>query len=353
MECYDSNNTQGNVFETNTTRSQRPQTGYDLPIYGLDDGQFYEIHIPAITCIAISFFSGLAVLISSFRIQSYKTFFSWTTSERFVVYLSFCDILFNMAHSLDHIHIVITRDHVYPKGLCSFYGFMLAEFISAQNLLVNIIAFNAFLLLYYCRQMNFGVRDWRLLVYTYGVPLIATSIAASLKTLGPNGTFCYFDGVRGEVANLLFTTVPLILVLTCNIILYWLTWRRIRIDSKRIKNVLGKEAATIRASHRVAGTMTIFVMAFLIQWWAMAIYGVWQLVGNVPQVLFQFVTTFSNTGGVINGIVYIIIRRRNSNKPNRNRTVKVALKKQTTPQDVIMVSVIQFGNKSDSNNNSG
>lgn len=44
----------------------------------------------------------------------------------------------------------------------------------------------------------------------------------------------------------------------------------------------------------------------------MALYGVWQLVDEnlVPQALFQFVTTFSNVGGVLNGIVYIVIRKR-------------------------------------------
>ena len=56
--------------------------------------------------------------------------------------------------------------------------------------------------------------------------------------------------------------------------------------------------------------MSLFVAAFLIQWWAMALYGISQLVAIVPQALFQFVTTFSNVGGILNAIVYIIIRRR-------------------------------------------
>lgn len=96
-----------------------------------------------------------------------------------------------------------------------------------------------------------------------------------------------------------------------NIVLYFLTWQRISVEGKRLKNALGKNAKSIRASHQAARTMSLFVTAFFAQWWAMALYGTWQLIDeNVPQALFQFVTTFSNIGGILNGIVYIIIRRR-------------------------------------------
>lgn len=56
--------------------------------------------------------------------------------------------------------------------------------------------------------------------------------------------------------------------------------------------------------------MSLFVTAYLIQWWALGLYGMWQLVAEVPQLLFNFVTTFSNIGGILNGIVFIIIMRR-------------------------------------------
>lgn len=71
--------------------SDGDKSGYDLPVYGLENGQFYSIHIPAITCIILSFISVVAILVASFRLQSIKTFFSWTKSERFVVYLALCD----------------------------------------------------------------------------------------------------------------------------------------------------------------------------------------------------------------------------------------------------------------------
>ena len=58
--------------------------------------------------------------------------------------------------------------------------------------------------------------------------------------------------------------------------------------------------------------MSLFVTAFFVQWWALTVYGAWQLASEVPQILFQAVTTFSNLGGVLNGIVFIIIKKRQS-----------------------------------------
>jgi hypothetical protein len=47
----------------------------------------------------------------------------------------------------------------------------------------------------------------------------------------------------------------------------------------------------------------------------MSLYGIWQLIDDVPQLLFSFVTTFSNVGGILNGIVLIIILKRKTANP--------------------------------------
>jgi hypothetical protein len=162
--------------------------GYSLPVYGLADGTFYNIHVPAMTCICISFISALSVISYSFYHQKISTFFKWTKSERFVVYMALCDALFNMAHFSDHFHIAVTKTMPYPKSLCAFYGFMLAEFITAQSLMVNIVAINVFILIFYRKHLNFGRCDYRLLVYIFGVPGLGATIAAAAGQLGPNGS---------------------------------------------------------------------------------------------------------------------------------------------------------------------
>ena len=176
-------------MENNTTFTEHAfSDGYDLPVYGLNQGHFYSLHIPALVCIFLSFAAAVLTIILSFRRKCFRTFFSWSKSERLVVYLAVCDAAFNVAHSLDHLHIVITKDHVHPKELCQFYGFMLAEFISAQNLMVNVIAVNAFVTIFVGRQVDFGVRDYRLLLWAFGVPFVCAVIAGVAGQYGPNGS---------------------------------------------------------------------------------------------------------------------------------------------------------------------
>lgn len=292
------------------------KSGYDLPVYGLKNNTFYGIHIPAIICIVSSFTCAIIAITLSFKRQNYKGFFTkWTRSDRFIVYLALCDGLFNVAHFTDHMHIVIVRDHVYPKELCEFYGFTLALFITAQNLCVNIVAINAFVLMYFSKHLNFGRFDWKLLTWTFAVPFVGAAIAGISGQLGPNGAYCYFDGVKGKVANICFTTVPLLIILVMNIVLYVLTWKRIHDQTEVVKQSYGKMSASMSASHRAAQAMSLFVVAFFIQWWAMAFYGIWQLVNeNVPQPVHHFVTTFSNIGGCLNLGVYFLIRRRQLQK---------------------------------------
>ena len=174
-------------MDINDSKETELRDGWDLEVYGLKNGQFYYIHVPAICCILTSLCCVIIVLILSFRRQSYRTFFAWTKSERFVVYLAICDGLFNIAHSADHLHMIITKDHVYPKGLCGFYGFTLAEFITAQNLLVNIVAVNAFILIYFQKHLAFGRWDWKLLTWTFAVPFIGAISAAIAGQFGTSG----------------------------------------------------------------------------------------------------------------------------------------------------------------------
>jgi hypothetical protein len=174
---------------TNTSDSfDKKRDGYDLPVYGLSTGTFYYLHVPALFCIVCSITCVFIAIIMSFRQKDYKAFFSWTKSERFVIYLAICDGGFNTFHSMDHMQYVITKDHVRPIELCEFYGFMLAEFVVAQILMVNVVAINAFRLMVFRKNFNFGKNDWRLLVWTFGLPFVASTVVAVTGQLGPNGS---------------------------------------------------------------------------------------------------------------------------------------------------------------------
>ena len=180
-----------NVSSASSSNDEKPalRNGYDIPLYGIDNGTFYFIHIPAIVCICASFTCALISIVLSFKRKKYYTFYrNWATSERFIVYLAICDGLFNVSHFTDHMHIVIVRDHVRPKELCEYYGFNLAVFVTSQNLMVNVVAINAFILMYFHRHLNFGKRDWKLISWTFGAPFVGATIAGVTGQLGTNGS---------------------------------------------------------------------------------------------------------------------------------------------------------------------
>ncbi|XP_071161988.1 uncharacterized protein [Mytilus edulis] len=314
-----------------TATTTELKDGYDLPVYGLANGTFYSIHVPALICICFSFTCVISVITYSFYHQHISTFFKWTKCERFAVYIAICDGLFNISHFSDHLHIVLTKELPTPKHLCAFYGFLLAEFVTAQNLLVSIVAINVFVLVYFRKKLDFGCKDYRLLGFIFGAPALGLTVTAGLGQLGPNGSFCFFDGVKGQIANFIYTTILLSAITITNILLYIISWFRIYRETKAIKI----SRKSLIASHRAAKTMSLFVFAFLVQWWAMATYGIWQWVTDVPQTLFHFVTTFSNLGGVLNGIVFIIIVRRKRYATDSSISIQY-IKESTTDKTVTM-----------------
>ncbi|KAL4217514.1 hypothetical protein ACF0H5_023963 [Mactra antiquata] len=247
-------------------------------------------------------------VIISFRQHKHKHFFTkWTKSDRFIVYMAFCDGFFNISHFLDHTHMAVTKDHVYPKALCEFYGFCLLWFIAAQMLLVNVVAINIFMLMYFDVNINFGQRDWRLLLYTFGVPFIASCVAVTTGQLGPFGIACCFDSVKGQLA-VWFTTVPSILIIVVNIILYALTWKRIRHQTTVIKKWI-PTTMTARNTQKTARRMSLFVVVFVLQWFPVSVHSLWNLIQPVHPIMLHIAVIFPNLGGCFNLAVCLLIRR--------------------------------------------
>ena len=93
----------------------------------------------------------------------------------------------------------------------------------------------------------------------------------------------------------------------------FLTWYKIKSEAKKLSKYLGREAQTIRASHSAAKRMSLLVAAFVIQWGVGPACAIWALVSKsskVPNVVVYGVVVLFNIGGILNGAVYLIIRRR-------------------------------------------
>ncbi|XP_063400187.1 uncharacterized protein LOC134684807 [Mytilus trossulus] len=221
-----------------TTKIHAPRDGYDLPLFGLENHHFASLHLTALSCISISLTFSVFVLALSFRNSNHR-FLSWTKSKRLVVYMAICDGVFNLTHSLEHLQIYITKDHVRPRELCMFYSFVIGEFISAQMFMVNAVSINVFSMIYMRKDIHLGKYDWKLLLYTFG-----------------------------------------------------------------------HAAQSIKCVHKTARNMSLFVAVFFIKWFPLAVFSITALLGHIPEVIMYMAISFTNIGGVLNGLVFIIIKRR-------------------------------------------
>ncbi|WAR17469.1 hypothetical protein MAR_032063, partial [Mya arenaria] len=295
--------------------------------FKLRDGYDIPVHIPAIVCIAASLLCAVAAITLSFRRKSYRTFFiKWSKSERLVVYLSTCDALFSVSHLLDHIHIVITKDHVRPKELCAIYGFMLTVFITAQVLIVNVVAINAFVMMYFNKKIFFGKYDSGLLVWTFGCRSSALLLQRSTGSLDQwEARKCFIDALNGTVASLIFTTIPLPIIMTLNTLLYIMTWFKIRNQANNLKKTLGPLTRTANAPYKAARNMSMFVLALFVQWSFTAVFGSWAVIvknpAKIPEVMHDFGLIFSNLGGIMNLVIFVKIRKNDQERPKHDRRI--------------------------------
>lgn len=159
----------------------------EIPVRGLNSERFYPYHITAIICIGASLVGVVAILYISFKSRLYRSFFQWTISDRFVVYIAACDGLFNLSHLLDHVQMVVTRSHVHPPNLCVVYAYLVVVFTTAQGLLVSVIALNSFCVVHFGKSGKFGSYDWKLHIFIFGIPTMEASLAVLLNKLGPTG----------------------------------------------------------------------------------------------------------------------------------------------------------------------
>ncbi|XP_060067600.1 uncharacterized protein LOC132547814 [Ylistrum balloti] len=282
---------------------------FDIELVGTDSWSFRLLHSLAITCLGLSIFSALYVIIASSMDRGLRQFFTWTKSDRFVFYMACTEIVLDITHLLDHSQILITRDHVRPEMLCKAYGFIINSLVLTQILTVNVIAVTVFHVICRHKDIDNGSSDWKMFLWIFGMPLTSSVVFAALGQFGTNGGFCLFDNVRGRIGNLI-VSVPMILILIANTTLYGFTWCRVRIESRALEASLGPTVNASARSHRVARNMFLFLIVYFIQWWPASILSILVLFPNPPVHMIYFVTTFCNIGGILNAVVYFVIRRR-------------------------------------------
>ena len=159
------------------------ENGYDIPVFGVGHSCFYAIHVTAMCCLILSLISAIAVIFALFKTQKKTSFMKWPKHERFLVYRCICNSVYCGIHMLDHIQILIAQDHVRPTGLCNVYTTILINACMCES------SFSlAFLSIAFRTNVDFGQRDWKLLVNVCVIGPFSLALMVSLMdVLGPTG----------------------------------------------------------------------------------------------------------------------------------------------------------------------
>ncbi|XP_074645818.1 uncharacterized protein LOC141902076 [Tubulanus polymorphus] len=270
---------------------------------------FVTIHTIAVSCLSISIIVSTVVIAVLFTEQPACNLRKKKRVERFVIYLQFCDLLFNVSHLSDHIYIFAHQ--AYPtKTLCLVFAFLLNQFVVGTPLMTMAIALNTFLMVVMDKKLSFGVYDWRLWLVPMGLPFIFGIIGVSVPYYGPSGSWCFIDmSPKWKVLNSVHSSI-MILVFFGNCILYLTTWIRIKHATNRLG--MHNTADMMHRKHKIyhsAHSMTVFVSAYVLQYTAFVVNSIWALVSIPTPELIMATVFFTNLGGPFNCVAYTIFRR--------------------------------------------
>jgi hypothetical protein len=159
------------------------ENGWDIPVFGVGHSCFYAIHVTAMCCLILSLISAIAVIFALLKSKNKTSFMKWPKHERFLVYGCICNSVYCGIHMLDHIQILIAQDHVRPPGLCNVYTTILINACMCES------SFSlAFLSIAFRTNVDFGQRDWKLLVNVCVIgPFFSRLNGFTHGCLGPTG----------------------------------------------------------------------------------------------------------------------------------------------------------------------
>ena len=169
--------------------------------------------------------------------------------------------------------------------------------------------------------------------------------------------------MNGRLMQLTMITIPQSVIIVINIVLYILTWFKIRRQQPQLMSLKGYERRVTKRAHKAAKNMILFVSAFLIQWCPVGVFTLWTALHNVaPLPVLQCGIISSNIGGLLNGFVFMVVRhqqkksRRNSmyqsSEYSRYSTVlryqDVVCPRESRSSSVAIMAALKQGSPSDS-----
>eukprot|EP01084_Bolivina_argentea_P186510 321488_1 len=261
------------------------------------------IHIAALIPSSLSILASIFIIITG--ILYHHKFTNMTFGAKLPIFISICDLLFEIMHGGDHLHNIITG-FVSEDALCQLFGCMKPFSINCQTtwalavaLYLNRSVFNKS-----STQPTFGQHNIYLHIFCWGVPLTILLFGFIFDVYGVEGPWC---GVPDALTDILMVDMWMCLALFILIFNYSAIIYKLRniANKKSDSNKEHSNNAAQKSNHRiktVIRTIGLYPIAYFIQWLAYALYKSNAVEQTYETALWVVIT--ANCGGIFNLFLY-------------------------------------------------
>ncbi|KAJ3410994.1 hypothetical protein HDV05_002938 [Chytridiales sp. JEL 0842] len=209
--------------------------------------EMYALHGVALFFIGCSALGSLYMIVRTIQKGKYTTI-----GERFPLYLAVLDLLWSLAHSIDHSWMVVTAGANPPPAACSALGATLGLFMMAEIMLVNLLAISMFLTVYMNWSLSYGKGDWILGVLTFGVPITFVAFGLGFNGFGHDYFYCFIN-VTTRAGHILLGII-LAAAIACIFLpaaCFYLIYAKVASHTKNMKDL--QHHKTSSGTHQVTG----------------------------------------------------------------------------------------------------
>ncbi|CAC5422977.1 unnamed protein product [Mytilus coruscus] len=284
------------------------ENGYDVPFVGDETNAGFYIGILNFILMISSCIAGLVTVTFSFKYNK-KRFMKWRYVDRFIVYKALNDMLYYFSPLCYTVHVTLEKVNYPVPAFCTMYAIISNVFGLSQALLTVTIAVTAFVLVYFNKQLTIGPRDCYLYIIVLIVPAAMFTVLGIFQQLGPNGYFCNYDAVKGRISHLVIVSIGFTLIIVITAVLYIFICIKAYKQSKKIDAISKKESLAKKRTLSIAKHSSLLISAFFFQFGVFILDGIWRAIGTPPHWVYFLITIMSSSGGIVNSIVFYVIRK--------------------------------------------
>jgi len=294
------------------------------------------VHIAALIPSVFSALASIFIIVTGikYHVQLSKL----TFGAQLPIFISICDLGFELSHGGDHLHNVIA-DYVSEGALCQLFGCMKPFLINCQTawalgvaVYLNRSIFNRGKI-----EPQFGPKNVYLHLCCWGIPFIALIFGFAFDVYGVEGPWC---GVPDPLVDFLMVDLWLVLALTILLFNYgWIAYKLRsvyhRTDSGTAANT--RAASTQKRVNQIVRTIGLYPVAYFIQWFAYTLFKTQAIEQTYGAVL--WVVTTANLGGIFNLCLYgpllfrqvrRTLRHEHSQQKSTNSSIQIGDQQSTT-----------------------